>query len=222
MFSPSSEAVEYLRPGFYIDSDHPAVQAFSQAHSDPQLRPRENAVRLYYAVRDGFRYNPYHLDLRPEAMKASHLLGRDGGYCGEKACLLAAVARAAGIPARLGFAIVRNHIGTERLEDFLKTDKLVFHGFTELFLEGQWLKATPAFNKELCDKLGVAPLEFDGMQDSIFQEFDRKGGRFMEYLHDYGTFADLPRDMFLSEIRTHYPHFFEEGEAKRMGIFFVY
>jgi transglutaminase-like putative cysteine protease len=212
----------YLAPAFYIDSDHPAVRAWALSHASPDCSPTEKAIHLYYAVRDGFRYNPFHLDLRPASMKASHLLTRDGGYCGEKACLLAAAARAVGIPARLGFAIVRNHIGTERLEDYLKTDKLVFHGFTELFLEGQWVKATPAFNKELCEKLGVAPLEFDGRQDSIFQEYDRQGGRFMEYLHDYGSFEDLPRDLFISEIRHHYPHFFEEGVPEKVGIFFAY
>lgn len=208
----------YLHSAFYIDSDAPSVQAFAQSHSDPQQSATANAIQLYHAVRDSFRYDPYHLDLRPDAMKASHLLTRDSGYCGEKACLLAAAARAIGIPARLGFAIVRNHIGTERLEAYLKTDKLVFHGFTELFLDGQWVKATPAFNKELCEKLGVQPLEFDGKADSIFQEYDRQGGRFMEYLHDYGTFADLPRDMFISEIRKHYPHFFENGVAERLGM----
>lgn len=219
--SMDSELGLFLRSATYIDSDSAAVQAFASAHTTPAGSPTDNAIRLYYAVRDGFRYDPYHLDLRREAMKASSFLARDSGYCGEKACLLAAAARAVGIPSRLGFAIVRNHIGTERLEEYLKTYKLVFHGFTELYLNGKWVKATPAFNKELCDKLGVKPLEFDGENDSIFQEFDRKGGRFMEYLHDYGTFSDLPRELFISEIQLHYPHFFEEGEAERLGIFFA-
>lgn len=209
---------EYLQAGTYIDSDDAAVLAFARANTTATSSPTENAIQLYYAVRDGFRYDPYHLDLRADAMKASHLLGRDSGYCGEKACLLAAAARAVSIPARLGFAIVRNHIGTERLEEYLKTDKLVFHGYTELWLNDHWVKATPAFNKQLCEKLGVAPLEFDGKTDSVFQEFDQKGGRFMEYLHDYGSFADLPREKFIAELKLHYPHFFEEEGAERFGL----
>ena len=116
---------------------------------------------------------------------------------------------ARGIPARLHFANVRNHIGTEELERILGTDLLVFHGYTELFLEGRWVAATPAFNKELCEHLGVAPLEFDGREDSIFQQFDNAGGQFMEYVHDYGAFATIPYALMIGEWRKHYPVFRE-------------
>ncbi|MFZ2508998.1 MAG: transglutaminase domain-containing protein [Steroidobacteraceae bacterium] len=57
-----------------------------------------------------------------------------------KAVLLAAAARAAGIPARLGFA---------------------YHGFTELWLEGRWIKVTPTFNRSLCERFGVKTRDFE-------------------------------------------------------------
>lgn len=200
----------YLQPAKYINSDSEEVIQFTNKIIGSTTDPIEKAVKIYYAVRDGFQYNPYDLDLSPEAMKASSLLERNYGYCVEKACLLAACARVAGIPSRLGFAKVRNHIATEKLEEALKTNVLVFHGFTELFLEGKWVKATPAFNKTLCEKLKVESLEFDGKEDSIFQSYNQEGSQFMEYLYDYGNFDDVPYDLFISELIKHYPHLFEE------------
>ena len=196
----------YLRPTEFIDSDHETVREFAERSTAGATTDIERAVNLYYAVRDGFQYDPYLLDLRREALKASTLLTKTRGYCVEKAILLAASARAVGIPARLSFYIVRNHIATEKLAKALEKDYLVFHGAAEMYLDGKWLKATPAFNKRLCDFLGVEPIEFDGHSDAIFQEYDRKGNVFMEYLHDYGAFADMPYQMFLDELDKHYPH----------------
>jgi transglutaminase-like putative cysteine protease len=209
----------YLAPTYFLDADHPSVVEFARAHSHPKSSLRENVARLYYAVRDGFYYNPYKINLRPEGLKASDLLQRNYGYCVEKAVLLAAAARALGAPARLSFFNVRNHIATEKVERLLKTDVLVFHGCAEIFLEGRWVKATPAFNAALCEKLGVAPLEFKGYEDSIFQQFDRAGGVFMEYLHEYGAFHDLPYDLFLQELMRYYgevitPETLEQSDYK--------
>ena len=131
-------------------------------------------------MRDGFQYNPNILDLRREGLKASDLLKRNRGYCVEKAVLLAAAARAVGVPSRLSFYIVKNHIATDKLEKLLKKDYLVFHGAAELYLDNKWLKTTPAFDKNLCKYLNVEPLEFDGSSDSIFQEFDKSGQCFYE------------------------------------------
>jgi transglutaminase-like putative cysteine protease len=200
---------EYLGPAKFMDSDHPAVIAYTRKITKGIEDKTEIAIALYYAVRDGFKYNPYRMDLRPEGLKASNLPSRDHGYCIEKANLLGACARVAGIPSRLGFVNVKNHIGTAKFEKILKTDLLVFHGYTELYLNGAWVKVTPAFNKELCEKLNVAPLEFNGREDSIFQQYDREGGKFMEYLYDYGNFPDVPYDLLIQELRRHYPHLFE-------------
>jgi transglutaminase-like putative cysteine protease len=196
----------YLKPAEFINSNSEDVKKFAYKVIGSSTEPVEQAIKLYYAVRDSFNYDPYHVDLSSEAMKASSLLKRNHGYCVEKACLLAASARAIGIPSRLGFANVRNHIGTEKLEKILKTNVLVFHGYTELFLNDKWVKATPAFNKSLCEKLNVEPLEFDGITDSIFQDYSKSGNKFMEYLHDHGNFSDVPRDLFISELKKHYPH----------------
>jgi hypothetical protein len=196
----------YLKPTEFLDSDHESVREYADRNTSGTASDIERAVQLYYAVRDDFQYDPYLLDLRRPAMRASALLGKTRGYCVEKAILLAAAARAVDIPSRLSFYIVRNHIATEKLAKALEKDYLVFHGAAEMYLGGKWVKATPAFNKRLCDFLAVDPIEFDGSSDAIFQEYDRTGNVFMEYLHDYGAFDDMPYQMFRDELDKHYPH----------------
>lgn len=206
---------KYLEPTYFIDFDNRDVQAFAEVNSDKDQTNKENAIQLYYAVRDGYKYNPYILDLRKEGLKASSLLKKKSGYCIEKAMLLAAAARYVGIPSRLSFYIVANHIATGKIEKVLGTNKLVFHGATEFYLNEKWLKVTPAFDARLCHYLGVATLEFDGTEDAIFQQFDEKGNEFMEYLHDYGNFDDMPYDLAISEFIKHYPHIFGSKEYLR-------
>lgn len=209
----------FLRPNRFVDSDHPAVIEWARAHGLGN-DPREVAVALYYAVRDGFRYNPWHVYLEPAAYTASTVLRREeshGAHCVDKANLLAACARAMGIASRLHFANVRNHIGTARLEQLLGTDLLVYHGYCELWLGGRWVAATPAFNRKLCEHLGVTPLEFDGREDSVFQEYDPVAGRFMEYVEDHGAHAEIPFEAMISAWRRHYPHFATRGWPQPMG-----
>jgi transglutaminase-like putative cysteine protease len=187
-----------------VDSDHPAVRAFAAEHACG-ANAREQAVALYYAVRDGFRYDPYRLDLSEAGMRASAVLAQGYGWCVNKAALLAAAARAVGIPARLAFADVRNHLSTQRMRETMSTDVFIWHGCTELWLDGAWRKATPAFNVELCERFGLLPLEFDGAGDSIYHPFDRSGQRHMEYLRDRGSFAEMPLARIVADFRASYP-----------------
>lgn len=196
-----------------VDSEHPEVVAFARRHAQGAT-PREQAVSLYYAVRDGFRYDPYRIDLAPAGMRASSVLSLGYGWCVPKAALLAAVARAAGIPARLGFADVRNHLSTERMRATMQTDEFIWHGYTELWLEGAWRKATPAFNVELCERFGLLPLEFDGVQDSIYHPFDRSGQRHMEYLRERGSYSELPLERIVADFRAVYPRWLQ-GAGER-------
>ena len=201
---------EYLEPGRYVDSDHPAVLEFSEKNSSGNSQ-RDRAVSLYYAVRDAIRYNPFLDFSRSEAFQASAVLQAGEGFCVGKAALLAACARAAGIPARVGFADVKNHLTTPRLAETMGSDLFVYHGYTELMLEGRWVKATPAFNLALCRRFRVKPLEFDGRADSIFHPFDADNRRHMEYLHDRGTHADVPVEEIQRAFREAYPRFYRLG-----------
>ncbi len=212
---------QYLIPTYFLDCEQQKVQAFAQKHMGTTDDPIEQAKSLYLAVRDGWKYNPFQIDLRKPALKASDMFTRDHGYCVEKANLLAATGRALGIPTRLGFAIVKNHIGAEKLHKLFRTELIVFHGYCEFFLEEKWVKATPAFNAELCAKFHVSPLDFDGKTDSIFQQFTDDGNKYMEYVHDYGSFEDLPHKLFLSEVEKHYPHLYKHRRLEVDGFCFI-
>ena len=197
---------EYLSPTPAIDSDHPDVRAFAHEHAQG-ASDRERAVALYLAVRDGLRYDPYRMDLSDEGMRASTALRLGQGWCVPKATLLAAAARAVGIPARLGFADVQNHLSTEKLRRTMGSDVFVWHGYTQLWLDGAWRKATPAFNLSLCEKFGLLPLDFDGVHDSLYHPFDRAGQRHMEYLNERGHFQDLPLAQIRADFAVVYPGF---------------
>lgn len=208
---------KFLQPTAFIDSDHPAVIAFAQEHTQGATSDRERAVKLFYAVRDGIRYDAFGLTFVPENYKASHVLAEGQAYCIPKAILLAAAARAVGIPSSLGFGDVVNHLASERLLTLMESNVFVWHGNTNLFVEGAWRKATPAFNIEMCERFGVKPLEFDGVHDSLLHPFDAKNNRHMEYVGDHGDFADFPATQVFTEMRASYPLFarlLDEGRLR--------
>ena len=201
---------EYLTSAQYIDSSHPAVRAFSEENVKGQSAC-ERAVSLYYAVRDKVRYNPFLDFTRTDVFLASAVLEAGQGFCIGKASLLAACARAAGIEARVGFADVKNHLTTPRLAETMGSDLFVYHGYTEMRIDGKWVKATPAFNLALCKRFRVKPLEFDGREDSIFHPFDEDDRRHMEYLRDRGVYADVPVEEIQRAFRDAYPRFYSLG-----------
>jgi transglutaminase-like putative cysteine protease len=188
-----------------INFDHPEVSAFASDAATGINGQRERAVALFYAVRDGIRYDPYSVSFSVEGLRASETLDRGRGWCVPKAILLAACCRYHGIPARLGYADVRNHLSTERMRKMMKTDVFYWHGYTSIYLGGRWLKATPAFNVELCDRFRLLPVEFDGREDSLYHPVDRDGNRHMDYLNYRGEFDDVPVDEIRDTFLEHYP-----------------
>lgn len=204
---------EYLKDTVFLDYKDPSFDVFTQQINKNQ-DPTDLAIDLYYLVRDAFLYDPYHLDLTREGLKASNVLKKKRAWCVEKSSVLAACARKFGIPSRLGYAIVTNHIGVEKLTQLLRREEIVFHGYVELFLNNKWVKCTPAFDERICKMSGVTPLNWDGKTDSLFQEFE-KGKRFMEYKHFYGDFSDVPIDLMNSEMKKYYPHLFEKTYNSR-------
>lgn len=204
----SSAFAPFLTATPTIESDHAEVAAFAAKHAAEARDPVDKAVRLYYAVRDGIRYDPYTCVLSVDGLKASQTLRAGRAWCVPKAILLAACCRSVGIPARLGYADVRNHLSTARMRQNMRTEVFYWHGYTSLFLEGNWVKATPAFNVELCRKFDLLPLEFDGRSDSLFHSFDALGNRHMEYLNYRGEFADIP----LAAIEATFSEFYSVEE----------
>lgn len=199
----------YTDPADYIDSDHPAVVAFAETHA--RDGDRATASALYAAVRDVVRYQPY-VDMNDtETFRASSVLEKGAGYCVGKAALFAAACRARGLPARVGFADVRNHLTTEKLSARMGTDLFAWHGFTEVYVDGAWRKATPTFNASLCQKLGVAPLDFDGHADALLHPFDAEGRMYMRYEVEHGAFHDVPVGFLKREMARLYPPLHDTG-----------
>ena len=200
----------------FQDFDHPAVAAFARRAAG-EGSARERAIRLYYAVRDGVRYDPYAFHMTPEWFRASRTLETGVGWCVPKAILLSACCRAEGIPARLGFADVKNHLATERLLRLMDTDAFLWHAYVSMQLEGRWVKATPAFNIEMCRRFEVVPLEFDGLHDSLLQPYDARNQRHMEYLRDRGIFDDLPYEAAVADWRAACPRLIAAAEAGELA-----
>ncbi len=187
----------WLAPTWFIDSDSDEVAEFAataRATAADDNDHTDVAVALFYAVRDGFRYDPYVRAEGPEDYRASSVAGTAANWCTPKSVLLTAAARHCGIPARLGFADVRNHLSSEKLAAKMGTDLFIWHGYTEFLLDGTWRKASSAFNIEMCERFGVKALDFDGTTDSLMHPFDEAGARHMEYVNQRGSFNDLPLD----------------------------
>lgn len=202
---------DFLQPTDLIDSDNDDVRAFARAASGEAQGDKARAIALYNAVRDGIVYDPYIDYTDTDVYRASGVLAAGRGFCIGKSVLLVAAARAIGIPARPGFADVRNHMTSKKLRALTESDTFYWHSYTELLIDGRWVKCTPAFDRALCDRAGLAPLEFDGVSDSLFQPLDPTGRRHMEYLNDRGTFTDVPLATILVDLRQHYPRLLAHG-----------
>jgi transglutaminase-like putative cysteine protease len=204
---------EHLEATAFIDAGDPVMRAFAQRAVDGAGDGRERTRRLFAAVRDEIRYDPYSISADPSGYIASNVIERGVAYCIPKAVTLTAAARSLGIPARLGFSDVRNHLQSERLAALMGTDLFVFHGYSELYLDGAWRKATPAFNAELCARFGVPPIEFDGSEDALLHAFSGDGSRHMEYVSDRGSYSDLPLDAIIETLTSSYPDLMERAAS---------
>ena len=196
---------QFLSAGRFIDSDSPAVADFAHGITAGTSDEPERVLRLYRAVRDYITYDPYVDFADPLNYRASSVLARRRAFCIGKAALLAACIRAVGTPARVGYADVKNHLTSPRLYERIKGDVFIWHSYAEIFIADRWVKATPAFDGALCERLGIEPLDFDGKSDSLFHAFDREGRRHMEYLRDRGVFSDVPFETILADFRVAYP-----------------
>lgn len=207
------------RPTEFLDFNSDSVRGFlARALRGEAMTPEDAARRAYYAVRDGLRYEIYGADLSRTGLRASTIIGHGSGLCIHKSVVFATVARALGIPSRLVFANVLNHLASPRLREYVGGDVFHYHCLVALYLNGRWLKVTPVFNKTLCHLFGIRPLEFDGRSNSMHHPFDNCGQRYMEFVHVHGEFDDLPYDQVVDGLRRAHPNLFADSVSFRAGI----
>lgn len=187
-----------LEPTWFLDFDHPDVARFARSAVASEPHTVGRAVALFNTVRDSIWYDPYDISNDPEDHRASAVLAGRQRWCVPKAVLLSAACRAIGIPARLGFADVRNHLQSPKLRERMGTDVFYWHGYSVIWLNGIWRKASPAFNRELCQRFGTEVLAFDGSGDALLHAYTGDGRRHMEYLSQRGVYSDLPLDRILA------------------------
>jgi transglutaminase-like putative cysteine protease len=205
----------YLKSTPVIDCNTPSVKGKAQNLTADKENDVEKAKALFYFVRDEIKYNPYVLHNLAEHNKASVTLSRKEGYCVQKAILLAALARGAAIPARLGFADIRNHIIPQKLLELMHGSNLfIYHGYCELYIGQKWVKATPAFDLEMCQEHHIIPVEFDGKNNATFHRNNQKGKLHIEYVHDYGHYPDLPlEEMLEARVKVYGPDYLTIQES---------
>lgn len=182
----------YLKPTDAIDSNNEIVRRTSIELTASFSNDREKARSLFYFVRDQVHYSVYMISTRFDDFVASTVLARKKGYCVQKAVLLAALARSAGIPSRLVFATIINHRVPRELLAQTGRDVIPSHGYAQLFLGTEWVNLTPAFDKELCEKSGVPVVDFDGYHDAILSPYDLSGNPYIEYIEKYNPQANFP------------------------------
>ena len=204
--------MDYLKSSYFFDFEHESIRELIREFQDNSISDQEKAIGIYMKVRDGWRYDPYHISLVKDTFRASEIAQKSKGNCVEKSILLIACLRGLKIPARLHLGKVKNHIAVDRLTEKFGSNELTPHGMVNVRLNGKWLKISPAFNRSLCEKFKVEPLDFDGEKSSFLQQFNSEGTLFMEYLDDYGHFEDVPLKFMIKNITAHYPHIFEKKE----------
>jgi transglutaminase-like putative cysteine protease len=209
----------YLEPTGFLDYRQPEVAQFVRAAVAGATGPREQAARLFLAVRDQVRYEPYTMRLTPECFRASTVVRERAAFCIPKAVLLAAGARLLGIPAAIGLSDVVNHFSTPKLQAIMgQREVFMHHGWAALYLEGKWVKAVPAFNAELCRLMRVPPTEFDGTRDAVLQQYKEDGSVHMEYLRDHGVWSDLPYLRIDDDWCGYYPPSLWAGQRSRVEV----
>jgi hypothetical protein len=132
---------EWLAPAPFIESDDPAIRRMAQSIVGSERDARVAAARLIEWVGRSMKQEP-----SLTVPSAREVLASLRGDCNEHAVLLAALARATGIPARVVAGAVYGD------------DGFYYHAWNELWL-GEWVSADAVFGQMPADATHVKLLE---------------------------------------------------------------
>ncbi len=202
---------KYLQETNYIDYNNLIISEIIDSldlKSDDKLN---QAKKIFYHVRDSTKYSVKIISFSPQVFKASYSLSQEYSFCVPKALALCALSRAVGIPSRIHLVDFINHRLSQKLTELWGTNMMVGHCYSELYLDGQWIKATPALDIETCTRHGFIPVEFDGINDGLLKSIDNKGNLHAEYVKDHGVYADLPYEFLMNLFENAYGKMDENG-----------
>ena len=208
----------YLQPTKFFDFNKPKVQQKALEITNGCESEKEKSIALFYWVRDEIKYNmQLFIPIIINNFKASKVMQKGQGFCVSKSILLSSLARAVGIPARIHLVDLINHLVSQKVIDFMGTNIMYYHGFSEFYLNEKWIKLTPSFDQETAKRGGFLPMvEFDGENDAVFPPYDINGKKYGEYVGDRGVHADLPLGQIDDVFRQKYEMYrnFLNGSVK--------
>ena len=181
-----------LRPTYCIDSDaKPIVRKASELTASIR-NSRDKVLRIFAFVRDEIPYN-FAPDVRNRShFKASHTLEMGNGFCMQKAALFAALCRASGIPARIGFQDIRDYMIVGDFLRLMGTNELSHHGMNAVFLNGRWVMADCTLDSGLANRKRYRLVEFDGARHALLPKTSRTGKPHFDILKQYRFYNDTP------------------------------
>ncbi len=155
-----------------IDSDNPRIVETMRRVTEGRSSPLDRVRALYELVRDGST------DADCASYTASAVLDCGGNSCYQRSILLAALARAAGIPSRLHLQRVK--IKAWRSGDKPPRDIVFAHGITGVFVDGRWRLLEVVGNPRKwvlwtgeSRRAGEMPLPFSTDGDTLLPSDDR-------------------------------------------------
>jgi len=182
-----------LGPTDVIESEQPAIRDLAQRLTAGLDSPPDKARALFDYVRDEIVYNFAPLLATRSDWRASATLARGDGFCQQKALLLAALARAVGIPSQIGFQHLKDYKLLEtRYVSVLPDGVIPFHGLNALYLNGRWIWADATLDAGLSERRGYRLVEFRADEDMLLPATDLAGRPHFDFLAEFGPYPDLP------------------------------
>ncbi len=156
----------------------------------------EKARALFEFVRDSvaytFSWRQEGADLSlEESFRASATLLRGSGMCIQKAVLLCALSRAAGLQSRVSFQSLRDYRLPRELVE-LMGDVLTPHGLVTINIEGRPIRLDPSLDASLCARKGYRLTEFSAASDALLPTVDLSGRPHFEIVEELGEYDLFP------------------------------
>jgi len=198
---------KYLKPTDLMDWEHPVIQEKAAQLFFHKDSPVQKAEPLF----DFIREIPYafHISFSAEDYKASAILKANRGFCTQKAILFCTLARCAGIPAGIHFYDIVDYTLADHFTQFLKTNTLVYHGITSLYLNGKWLQYDATIDTRLAARKGMRPVVFSRDKDCLNPPYGLNNQPNIEYIKDRGLYADVTFSDLQNWYKKNYSHLSE-------------